>query len=147
MNHAELPNSARAGSACESWNEVTGPKGLSCYGSRTTQKRYACIATMAENRMPVQLRCLALGGRVAMLRVALAAAFGGAIGMPGRPSRSGRCIPSSGTYGARRVHILGLGLRAGHRLVEMLMGRAAINGLFGMRRPRPRHEPDRGRSC
>ena len=50
---------------------------------------------------------------------------------------------SRGTYGARRVHAeltLGLGLQVGHNQVEMLMARAAIKGLPGNRRPRPRHE-------
>lgn len=50
---------------------------------------------------------------------------------------------SRGTYGARRVHAeltLGLGLAVGHGQVEMLMARAAIKGLPGTRRPRPRHE-------
>src|SRR6476660_8693490 len=50
---------------------------------------------------------------------------------------------SRGTYGARRVHAeltLGLGLQVGHNQVEMLMARAAIKGLPGTRRPRPRHE-------
>lgn len=50
---------------------------------------------------------------------------------------------SRGTYGARRVHAelaLGLGLAVGHGQVEMLMARAAIKGLPGARRPRPRHE-------
>jgi transposase InsO family protein len=52
-------------------------------------------------------------------------------------------VASRGTYGARRVHAeltLGLGLRVGHNQVEMLMARAAIKGLPGTRRPRPRHE-------
>jgi putative transposase len=50
---------------------------------------------------------------------------------------------SRGTYGARRVHTeltLGLGLAVGHNQIEMLMARAAIKGLPGNRRPRPRHE-------
>ena len=50
---------------------------------------------------------------------------------------------SRGTYGVRRVHAeltLGLGLQVGHNQVEMLMARAAIKGLPGHRRPRPRHE-------
>ena len=50
---------------------------------------------------------------------------------------------SRGTYGARRVHAgrtLGLGLQVGHNQVELLMARAAIKGLPGTRRPRPRHE-------
>ena len=50
---------------------------------------------------------------------------------------------SRGIYGARRVHAeltLGLGLQVGHNQVEMLMARAAIKGLPGNRRPRPRHE-------
>jgi putative transposase len=50
---------------------------------------------------------------------------------------------SRGTYGIRRVHAeltLGLGLQVGHNQVEMLMARAAIKGLPGHRRPRPRHE-------
>jgi transposase InsO family protein len=50
---------------------------------------------------------------------------------------------SRGTYGARRVHAeltLGLGLQVGHNQVELLMARAAIKGLPGNRRPRPRQE-------
>jgi len=50
---------------------------------------------------------------------------------------------SRGTYGVRRVHAgrtLGLGLQVGHNQVELLMARAAIKGLPGTRRPRPRHE-------
>jgi putative transposase len=50
---------------------------------------------------------------------------------------------SRGTYGARRVHAeltLALGLVVGHGQVEMSMARAAIKGLPGTRRPRPRHE-------
>jgi len=50
---------------------------------------------------------------------------------------------SRGTYGARRVHAeltLGLGLQVGHNQVELLTARAAIKGLPGNRRPRPRHE-------
>ncbi len=50
---------------------------------------------------------------------------------------------SRGTYGARRVHAeltLGLGLAVGRNQVEMLMARAAIEGLTGNRRARPRHE-------
>jgi putative transposase len=50
---------------------------------------------------------------------------------------------SRGTYGARRVHAeltLGLGLQVGHGQVELLMARAAIKGLPGTRRPRPRHD-------
>lgn len=50
---------------------------------------------------------------------------------------------SRGTYGIRRVHAeltLGLGLAVGHNQVELLMARAAIKGLPGNRRPRPRHE-------
>ena len=50
---------------------------------------------------------------------------------------------SRGTYGARRVHAeltLGMGLAVGHNQVEMLMARAALKGLPGTRRARPRHE-------
>jgi putative transposase len=50
---------------------------------------------------------------------------------------------SRGTYGARRVYAeltLGLGLHVGHNQVELLMARAAIKGLPGNRRSRPRHE-------
>jgi len=50
---------------------------------------------------------------------------------------------SRDTYGARRVHAeltLGLGLQVGHNQVELLTARAAIKGLPGNRRPRPRHE-------
>lgn len=50
---------------------------------------------------------------------------------------------SRGTYGARRVYAeltLGLGLQVGHNQVELLMARAAIKGLPGNRRPRPRHQ-------
>ncbi len=52
-------------------------------------------------------------------------------------------VASRGTYGVRRVHAeltLGLGLSVGHNQVELLMARAAIKGLPGSRRPRPRHE-------
>jgi putative transposase len=35
---------------------------------------------------------------------------------------------------------LGLGLQVGHGQVELLMARAAIKGLSGTRRPRPRHD-------
>jgi hypothetical protein len=52
-------------------------------------------------------------------------------------------IASRGTYGVRRVHAeltLGLGLQIGHNQIEMLMTRAAIKGLPGNRRPRPRHQ-------
>lgn len=50
---------------------------------------------------------------------------------------------SRGTYGARRVHAeltLGLGIRVGHNQVEMLMARAAVKGLPGTRRARPKHQ-------
>lgn len=50
---------------------------------------------------------------------------------------------SRGTYGARRVHAeltLGLVLAVGHNQVELLMARAAIKGLPGTQRPRPRHQ-------
>lgn len=50
---------------------------------------------------------------------------------------------SRGTYGALRVYVeltLGLGLQVGHHQVELLMARAAIKGLPGNRRSRPRHE-------
>lgn len=52
-------------------------------------------------------------------------------------------LASRGTYGIRRVQAeltLGLGLQVGHNQVELLMARAAIKGLPGNRRPRPRHE-------
>lgn len=52
-------------------------------------------------------------------------------------------IASRGTYGARRVYAeltRGLGLQVGHNQVELLMARAAIKGLPGNRRRRPRHE-------
>ena len=50
---------------------------------------------------------------------------------------------SRGTYGARRVHAeltLGLGVSVGHNQIELLMARAAIKGLPGTRRSRPRHD-------
>lgn len=50
---------------------------------------------------------------------------------------------SRGTYGARRVHAeltLGLGIRVGHNQVEMLMARAAVKGLPGNPRARPKHQ-------
>jgi putative transposase len=52
-------------------------------------------------------------------------------------------IASRGTYGVRRVYAeltLGLGLQVGHNQIELLMARAAIKGLPGNRRPKPRHE-------
>ena len=50
---------------------------------------------------------------------------------------------SRGTYGAHRVHAeltLGLGVSVGHNQIELLMARAAIKGLPGTRRSRPRHD-------
>jgi putative transposase len=50
---------------------------------------------------------------------------------------------SRGTYGARRVHAeltLGQGNIVGHGAVELLMRRAGIKGLPGIRRPRPKHQ-------
>jgi putative transposase len=52
-------------------------------------------------------------------------------------------LASRGTYGARRVHAeltLGLGITIGHGTIELLMRRAAIKGLPGSRRPRPKHQ-------
>jgi putative transposase len=51
-------------------------------------------------------------------------------------------IDSRGTYGLCRVHaelILGRGIAVGHNAVEMLMRRAGLKGLPGIktRRPRP----------
>ncbi|WP_457142196.1 IS3 family transposase [Mycobacterium sp. URHB0021] len=99
---------------------------------------------MAAGGLPVQLACRLFGGRIGLLRVALTPAVSA-----GRPSCvAGRTDPCraqrlTGTYGARRVHAeltLGFGLQVGHTQVELLMARAAIKGLPGNRRPRPRHE-------
>jgi len=48
---------------------------------------------------------------------------------------------SRGTYGAPRVHAeltLGLGISVGYNQVELLMARAGIKGLPGVKRARPR---------
>ncbi len=50
---------------------------------------------------------------------------------------------SRGTYGAPRVHAeltLGLGIDVGYNQVELLMARAGIKGLPGVKRARPRHQ-------
>ncbi|AVH20084.1 hypothetical protein C5B73_00050 (plasmid) [Nocardia cyriacigeorgica] len=50
---------------------------------------------------------------------------------------------SRGTYGAPRVHVeltLGLGIDVGYNQVELLMARAGIKGLPGVKRARPRHQ-------
>ncbi|MFI5719007.1 DDE-type integrase/transposase/recombinase [Nocardia sp. NPDC051750] len=50
---------------------------------------------------------------------------------------------SRGTYGAPRVHAeltLGLGIGVGYNQVELLMARAGIKGLPGVKRARPRHQ-------
>jgi putative transposase len=86
----------------------------------------------------------AVGGRIGLLRVALTHAVSA-----GRRhawlTEQIRAVHSAsrGIYGARRIHAeltLGLGLQVGHNQVELLMARAAIKGLPGNRRPRPRHE-------
>lgn len=49
----------------------------------------------------------------------------------------------SGTYGAPRVHAeltLGLGIGVGYNQVELLMARAGIMGLPGVKRARSRHQ-------
>jgi len=50
---------------------------------------------------------------------------------------------SRGTYGAPRVHAelrLGHGIVVGHNAIEMLMRRAGIRGVPGVKRPRPKHQ-------
>ncbi|NKY31443.1 IS3 family transposase [Nocardia gamkensis] len=52
---------------------------------------------------------------------------------------------SRGTYGAPRVHAeftlgIGLGIGVGYNQVELLMARAGIKGLPGVKRARPRHQ-------
>ncbi|TDB75195.1 IS3 family transposase [Actinomadura sp. KC216] len=50
---------------------------------------------------------------------------------------------SRGAYGGRRVHAeltLGLGIQVGHGAVELLMRRAGLKGLPGVRRPRLKHQ-------
>ncbi|TMQ93463.1 hypothetical protein ETD83_25470 [Actinomadura soli] len=50
---------------------------------------------------------------------------------------------SRGAYGGRRVHAdltLGLGIQVGHGAVELLMRRAGLKGLPGVRRPRRKHQ-------
>ncbi len=50
---------------------------------------------------------------------------------------------SRGTYGVPRAHAeltLGLGIRVGYNQIELLMARAAIKGLPGVKRPRPKHQ-------
>ncbi|MFI0479666.1 IS3 family transposase [Actinomadura sp. 9N215] len=54
-----------------------------------------------------------------------------------------------GAYGGRRVHAeltLGLGIQVGHGAVELLMRRARLRGLPGVRRPRLKHQAPRRRS-
>src|SRR5271166_5525724 len=110
-----------------------------------TQKAIRAIATMDAEGLPVQLACRLL-----------AVAESGYYEWRSRP-RSQPAIrhawpteqiravhaASRGTYGARRVHAeltLGLGLTVGHNQVEMLMTPAAIKGVPGTRRSRPRQD-------
>ena len=85
-----------------------------------------------------------VGGRIGLLPVALTPAVSA-----GRPSCvADRPDPSraqrlTGHLRCPQVHAeltLGLGLQVGHNQVELLTARAAIKGLPGNRRPRPRHE-------
>jgi putative transposase len=120
--------------AAELLKEAVPPKG-----------RYAVIATMAAEGLPVEVCC----------RV-LAVSASGYYAWRNRPpsARSLRHawlseqiravhLASRSTYGSRRVHAelrLGRGIVVGYHAVEMLMRRAGIKGLPGSRRPRPRHE-------
>jgi putative transposase len=120
--------------ATELLKEMVPPKG-----------RYAAIATMAAEGLPVDVCC-----RIVDVSVS------GYYAWRSRPpsARSLRHAwltdqiraahaASRGTYGAIRVHAeltLGQGILVGHNAVEMLMRRAGIKGLPGSRRPRPKHQ-------
>jgi transposase InsO family protein len=120
--------------AAELLKEAVPPKG-----------RYAAIATMAAEGLPVEICCRVLDVSVS-----------GYYAWRSRPPspRSLRHVwltdqirhahtASRGTYGSRRVHAelrLGRGIVVGHNAVEMLMRRAGIRGLPGSRRPRPKHQ-------
>ncbi|MFD2763525.1 IS3 family transposase [Micromonospora eburnea] len=120
--------------AAELLKEVVPPK-----------DRYAAIQQMAAEGLPVEVCC----------RV-LEVSASGYYAWRNRPP-SPRALrhawlteqiravhlASRGTYGSRRVHAelrLGRGLVVGYHAVEMLMRRAAIRGLPGSRRPRPKHQ-------
>jgi transposase InsO family protein/transposase-like protein len=120
--------------ANELLREVVPPKG-----------RYAVIATMAAEGLPVEACCRVLN-----------VSTSGFYAWRSRPP-SARAVrhawlserilavhaASRGTYGAPRVHAelrLGLGIVVGHHAVELLMRRAGIHGLPGSRRPRPKHQ-------
>jgi putative transposase len=109
------------------------------------QRRYEAIAVIAGEGLPVQLATRVVG-----------VSESGFYGWRGR-APSARAVrhawlteqiravhlASRGTYGSWRVHAelrLGLGITVGHGAVEMLMRRAAIKGLPGSRRSRPKHQ-------
>lgn len=120
--------------AAELLKEAVPPKG-----------RYAAIATMAAEGLPVEVCCRVLDVSVS-----------GFYAWRNRPP-SARALrhtwlteqiravhlASRGTYGSRRVHAelrLGHGILVGYHAVTMLMHRAGIHGLPGSRRPRPKHQ-------
>ncbi len=120
--------------AAELLKEAVPPKG-----------RYAAIAIMAADGLPVEVCCRVMDVSVS-----------GYYAWRSRPpsARSLRHawltdqiraahVASRGTYGAARVHAeltLGRGILVGHNAVEMLMRRAGIKGLPGSWRPRPKPE-------
>ena len=107
--------------------------------------RYAVVATMAAEGLPVEVCCR-------VLDVSVSAFYAWRTRTPSARSLRHAWLTeqiravhaaSRGTYGSRRVHAdlrLGHGIVVGYHAVEMLMRRAGIKGLPSSRRPRPEHE-------
>lgn len=114
--------------------EVVPPKG-----------RYAAIATMAAEGLPVEVCCR-------VLEVSVSGYYAWRSRPPSPRSVRHAWLTeqirqvhtaSKGIYGAGRVHAelrLGRGLVVGHNAVEMLMRRDGIKGLPGHKRFRPKHQ-------
>ena len=116
-------------------------------GGRQPKRRYAAIEVMAAESLPVQVACTVLG-------VSESGYYAHRHRAPSERSIRHAMLTdlitqihdeSHGIYGARRVHAeltLGRGVLVGHNQVQLLMHRAALQGITGRRkwkRIRPDH--------
>jgi transposase InsO family protein len=103
--------------------------------------RYAAIATMAAEGLPVQIACRLLSvsqsGCYEWRRRPLSAR---AVRHAWLTEQIQAVHTASGIMRVHAELTLGLGLQVDHNQVELLMARAGIKGLPGTRHPRPRHE-------
>jgi transposase InsO family protein/transposase-like protein len=144
-DHAELVAARRRIAELETELAVTRRAAELLKEAVPPKARYAAVAVMAAEGLPVQSGCRAAGvsdsGFYAWRKRGLSV----------RAVRHAWLTDvirqvhaaANGVYGARRVHAelrLGRGIIVGHGAVELLMQRAGLHGLPGARRRRPRQE-------